>query len=221
MQLIDSFIQLIAYVVHFRDSVAQSQPDCEQVKLEIGRLISQSEKLRSQWELDPVDFDQARFMVFAWVDETLLASDWNQKQLWQHEQLQRLYYHTTDAGVEVFERLNNLEFHQRDVREVYYLCLSLGFKGRFIQQGDEFLLDQLKASNLKILLASPAGIPSLDTIELFPKATPTYEAVSAPHQTSFRFNTVTAVALAAPLVLFGLLYCIYYFALSGVAGKLS
>lgn len=221
MHLIDCFTQLIAYVVTLRDSVAAKQPDYLEVKTELKRLVSQSENLCRQWQLDPEDFDQARFMVSAWVDEALLASNWNHKQLWQHEQLQRQLYNTTDAGVEVFERLNNLGPHERDVREVFYICLSLGFKGRFIQDGDEFLLEQLRTSNLKILLGTPGGIPSMETMELFPEAIPTKVAEISSKPVNFRLTPMAALALAGPALLFVFLYLVYRFALSGAAGKLS
>jgi type VI secretion system protein ImpK len=220
MHLIDCFMPIAAYVVIFQDAVATRQPDCEQVKADIRRLFSQSERVCREGEFPADAFDQARFVVCAWVDEALLNSGWNQKQLWQREQLQRLYYNTTDAGVEVFERLNHLGFQESEVREVYYLCLTLGFKGRFIHQGDEFLLEQLKSSNLKILAGSSGGIPSLDRMELFPEAYPV-SAAEVTERPPFRFDLVTVLALAGPVLLYGLLYLIYRFALSGVADKVS
>jgi type VI secretion system protein ImpK len=211
---------LIAYVVIFQRNVATKQPAFEQVKADIQRLLSQCENSVKRDNVSPDDYDQARFMVCAWVDEAILGSNWTQKNLWQKEQLQRLYYNTTDAGVEVFERLNNLGFHQRDVREVYYICLSLGFKGRFIQAGDEFLLEQLKIANLKILTGSSVGIPSLERMELFPEAFPLQVSEIAQYRTPFRFSLVTIVALVGPVVLFSLLYLVYRFTLSSVAGKI-
>lgn len=213
-------MQLIAYVVIFQSNVATRQPDCEQVKADVQRLLAQSEKNARAGSFSSEDYDQARFMVCAWVDEVFLGSSWNQKNLWQREQLQRTYYNTTDAGVEVFERLNSLGFHQKDIREVYYLCLSLGFKGRFIHQGDEFLLEQLKISNLKILTGSSVGVPTLDNLELFPEALPVQSVEISPQRAPFRFTTMTLVALISPVALFGVLYLIYHFALNSIAAKL-
>lgn len=221
MQLIDCFMQLVGYVVSFREGVPEHQPDFEQVQADLRRLVAQSERLGLQAGVDPGDFDQARFMVCAWVDEAILASAWDQRQRWQREQLQRLHYNTTDAGVEAFERLNKLETHQREVREVYYLCLSLGFKGRFIREEDELLLDQLKTSNLKVLMGGTSGIPSLEAMELFPGATPAQAAAVAAPPACFRPSLLSALALLAPVLLFGFLYLIYRFVLSGVAGKLG
>lgn len=219
IHLIDCFMPLAAYVVLFRNTVAQRQPGYDQVKSDIQRLLSRAEQLRKEGQLPPEEFDQARFAVCAWVDEALLNSAWTHKGLWQKEQLQRLYYNTTDAGVEVFDRLNNLGFHEKGVREVYYLCLTLGFKGRFIHQGDEFLLEQLKSSNLKLLAGGAGGIPALSRMELFPEAYPALRAETPRGPTPFRFDLVTLLALAGPVALYGVLYLIYRFTLSGVAGK--
>jgi len=218
MHIIDNFMPVIAYVVTFRGAAPERRPEYWQVKEDIGRLVSRSEETCREAGVDPGDFEQARFMVCAWVDEALLASDWSQKQLWQREQLQRIYYNTTEAGVEVFERLESLGQNRHDVREVYSLCLALGFKGRYIGQGDEFLLEQLKAANLKMLSDSPAGILPLETLELFPGALPGIRESDGGAKTAFSFvSPATAIFLAVPVILFGLLYLIYQFVLNGLA----
>jgi len=218
MHLTDCFMPLVAYVAIFQQKVATKQPPFEQVKGDIQRLLSESEAYVRKGAFTQEDYDQARFMVCAWVDEVILSSSWGQKGFWQREPLplQRLYYNTADAGEEVFERLNNLGLHQQDVREVYYLCLALGFKGRFIHQGDDYLLDQLKASNLKFLLGSSVGIPSLERMELFPEAYPAHSVEIAPQQDKFRFSLITISALIGPLLLITVLYLVYYFTLNSI-----
>ena len=172
MHLTDCFVELVAYVVYFRKTASMKQPQYEQVKADVMRLLSQSEQCVEKGTFAREDYDQARFAVCAWVDEIILSSTWDQKGKWQREQLQRIYFNTTEAGEEVFERLNNLGLHQREVREVYYLCLALGFKGRYCKQGDDFLLEQLKTSNLKFLMGSSVGLPSLERSDLFPESYP-------------------------------------------------
>jgi type VI secretion system protein ImpK len=216
MHLTDCFMPLMAYVVIFQQKVAQRQPHFEQVRGDILRLLTESETYVSKGVFSHDDYDQARFMVCAWVDEMILASAWSQKGRWQRDQLQRQYYNTTDAGEEAFERLNMLGFHQQDVREVYYLCLALGFKGRFIHQGDDYLLEQLKVSNLRMLLGSSVGLPSLDRAELFPEAYPSQSHGLAPQRPGFRFSLVSVSVLAGPLLLFAALFLIYHFTLGGV-----
>jgi type VI secretion system protein ImpK len=217
MHLTDCFIQLLAYVAYFLKTVARRQPPYEQVKADILRLLGQSESYVKKGLFGQEDYNLARFAVCAWVDEAILNSSWAQKSQWQKEQLQRLFYQTTDAGEEFFEKVNSLGLHQREVREVYYLCLALGFTGRFINPGDETLLEQLKASNLKILLGSSVGIPSLENTQLFPEAYPLQREAQTDPKRKWQFPILTIVALVGPVVFFGLLYFVYRFTLSGMA----
>lgn len=217
MHLTDCFMELVAYVTYFLKTAAKKQPPFEQVKADILRLLTKSEEYVRKGLFSQEDYDQGRFMICAWIDEAILGSSWDHKNLWQREQLQRLYYNTTEAGEEVFERLNALGLHQREIRELYYLCLTLGFKGRFIHHGDEYLLEQLKASNLKLLIGSSVGIPSLERAELFPESYPVESFELGPQKQKLRFSVFTLIGLAGPIFLFGLLFLIYRFSLSGIA----
>jgi type VI secretion system protein ImpK len=209
-------MELVAYVVYFQKTASIKQPQYEQVKADVMRLLSQSEQCVEKGNFTREDYDPARFAICAWVDETILSSTWDQKGKWQREQLQRIYYNTTEAGEEVFERLNNLGLHQRKAREVYYLCLALGFKGRYCKQGDDFLLEQLKTSNLKFLMGSSVGLPSLERSDLFPESYPLEGAQFEPQKRKLQFSILTIIGIALPVLLFGLLFLIYYFTLSGV-----
>jgi len=216
MHLTDCFMDLLGYVSYFLKTAAGRQPPYSQVKADITRLLGQSGECVKKGLFPPEEYDQARFAVCAWVDEAILSSGWKEKAQWQREPLQRVYYRTTEAGEEFFERLNALGFQQRGVREVYYLCLALGFAGRHCNPGDEFLLGQLKTSNLKLLLGTSVGIPSLEREQLFPDAYPTETFDVGPRERKFRFSAFTVACLAGPVVLFGLLFLVYRFALSGV-----
>jgi len=216
MHLTDCFMELVAYVAYFQKTLNRKQPPYDQVKADITRLMTQSENCIQKGQVAPEDYDLARFAICAWVDEAILGSSWEQKNQWQREQLQRTYYNTADAGEEFFQNLNVLGLHQRDVREVYYLCLAMGFTGRYCNKGDEYLLEQLKSSNLKLLVGSAVGVPSLERTELFPEAHPTESAELEPQRRKFRFSLSSLIVLAAPVLLFGLLFLIYKFTLSGV-----
>lgn len=216
MHLTDCFMELIAYVSYFRKTLNKRQPAFEQVRADIMRLMTQSEDCLKKGLFTRDDYDTARFAVCAWVDEAILGSSWRHKEQWQRELLQRIFYNTAAAGEEFFERLNALGPHQRDVREVYYLCLALGFMGRYCRKEDEYLLEQLKTSNLKLLAGSSLGVPSLEMMELFPEARPSGQVETAVQKPKFRFSLFTAVTLAAPVLLFGLLFLIYTFSLRGI-----
>ncbi len=217
MRLTDYFMDAIAYTAYLVKTAGTTRPPFEQVKADILRLISGSEECVRKGECSPEEYDQGRFVVCAWIDEMILGSQWEHRGQWQTDQLQRRFYNTFEAGEEVFERLNAIGYHQNSVREVYYLCLSLGFKGKFIRPEDDFLLEQLKTSNLKLLLGSSVGTPSLERASLFPESYPAQTPVMGPQTRKFRFTLFSIVALVGPVFLFGLLFLVYYFSLSGVA----
>lgn len=220
MRLMDYFIKLVAYVAFFLKTVAARQPSFEQVKADIHRLISESEEELKNGNFPPEEYDLARFAVFAWIDEAILNSSWDHKDQWQGEQLQRLYYQTADAGEIFFDRLNAVGPHQRDVREVYYLCLAMGFVGRYCHEGDEYLLDQLKTSNLKLLTGSSVGLPALDKTELFPEAYPAETGETGSIGTRYGFAPFTLICLGFPVIIYIVLFVIYRFILDSVGENL-
>ncbi len=220
MRLTDCFIHLIAYVAYLLKPGKGKQPAYDQVRAEIQRLIKQSEACVENETVSREDYDQARFAVFAWIDEAIMRSKWDGKMLWQREQLQRVYFQTTDAGEVFFERLNTLGLHQRDVREIYYLCLAMGFTGQYCNEGDDYLLDQLKGSNLKLLTGSSVGIPSLDKRDLFPEAYPVESEGDAPLRERRRFSPFTLLCIFAPVGLYVILYLIFLFVLNNIGQTL-
>jgi type VI secretion system protein ImpK len=220
MRLTDCFIELIAYAAYFLKTVAKKQPPFDQVKADIQRLISKSQENLNNGAFSQEDYDLARFAIFAWIDEAILNSSWKEKHLWQGEQLQRFYYQTADAGEIFFERLNTLGPHQRDVREVYYLCLAIGFMGRYCHEGDEYLLEQLKTSNLKLLTGSSVGLPSLEKGELFPEAYPVESSEVISPKEKKRFSTFTFLCLGTPVLLYSVLFLIYRFILNNIGESL-
>ncbi len=220
MRLTDCFVGLIAYVAYFLKTVDSRQPAFDTVKADIQRLISESQDCLNQGTFSHEDYDMARFAIFAWIDEAILSSAWNEKHRWQSEQLQRFYYQTTDAGEIFFDRLNTIGPHQRDVREVYYLCLAMGFSGRFCNEGDDYLLEQLKTSNLKLLTGSSMGLPSLERDDLFPEANPAGTVDYSQGQGKERFTAFTLLCIGLPVILYLFLFLVYWFILDNIGENL-
>lgn len=217
MRLMDCFIELVAYVVYFNRSAGERQPPYDQVKNDIERLVAVSQDRAGQIRASSDDYDQARFAVFAWADEVILSSNWIHKNHWQGEQLQRIYFQTTDAGELFFERLNNLGPHQRDVREVYYLCLALGFMGRYCNEGDDYLLEQLRTSNLKLLTGSAVGPPSVGGTLLFSEAYPTgTDPIPGEAKNRGLLSPFTLFCIGFPILLGVALFFTYRFILHNI-----
>jgi type VI secretion system protein ImpK len=215
MYLSDYYIDIIAYVTYFlRSPETQESSSCEAVLADIQRLLLQSEEGVKKGLVTADDHDAARFAVCAWVDEAILNSSWSGKNGWMSRQLQQTYYNTTEAGEKFFQRLQSLGPHQLQVREVYYLCLALGFTGRYFN--DEYLLEQIKTANLKLLLGSSLGLPSLERLDLFPEAHPAADVEIDGQAGPKKSVWPTFVAVSAPVLLFVVLFVVFFFILDNV-----
>src|SRR5262249_24435029 len=133
-QLPTLFADLFAYVLLFEQTHLQGefQPSYEQVRHDIAALIQQEKAAAKRQGMLDKDAEDACFAVVAWADETILKhTTWKSHNEWNRHPLQLEYYQTRNAVEEFFERLENLGAAQQAVREVYYLCLGLGFSGQY------------------------------------------------------------------------------------------
>jgi len=219
MRLSDCFIDIIAYTILLHKKEGLERLSFDQVSADMDRLNRDSEFLFEKSGCTREDYDLARFAVFAWIDETILGGSWEGKRQWQGEQLQLKYFQTSDAGELFFQKLNTIGAHQNHVRELYYICLALGFTGQFCNKGDDMLLEQLKISNLKLLTGSSVDLPSIDQLKLFP------ESYVADHDNSEkapekRVSILTIIAFLFPVGLYGVMFLIYSFVLSNIGNTL-
>ncbi len=210
MRLTDCFIDLAAYIAYFLKTVNARQPSFELVKADINRLIAKSLELSESGPFSQEDYHMARFAVLAWIDEAISGSPWRETHRWRDETLQHDYYRTTDAGNQFFERLDLVGPRQQDVREVYCLCLAMGFTGRHghDEEGGR-ILDQLKESNLKLLSSGSSGISSIEDDTLFPEAYPAEaDDVETPGRERI-FSVFTILCIVFPILFFAILFLIF------------
>lgn len=215
--LLDCFVDVFAYTALFKKTCALAQPPFDQVNVKIRQLVQDSAQKMVTLGVDPRSYDDARFALCAWIDETVMNSPWQHRAAWQRTLLQSEYYNTVNAGTEFFDRLNLLHPDQNDVREIYYLCLGLGFAGRYSMDGDEFLRDQLKKSNLRSLIGQVLEPVSYARGVLFEGA---YKIPAGELSTPTGAMSMNPVMrwlfiLLPPLLALGLLL-IYFFVLNGV-----
>jgi type VI secretion system protein ImpK len=219
MRLADCFTDMISYTLLLLNKKQGATISFDQAVSHIDRLVHDSEALFEKSGISREDYDLGKFAVFAWIDESIMRSTWEGRRQWQGHQLQRRFFQTADAGELFFQKLNMIGPHQNPVREVYYICLVLGFTGQYHRQGDEMLLDQLRISNLKLLTGSSMDLPDMSRITLFPKAYVKAQD-SEDSAGSKRFSWITLAAFLAPAGFYGLLFLIYTFVLNNVGQTL-
>lgn len=115
------------------------------------------------------DFEDAKYAIVAFIDEQSFKSSWDGRQDWLLEPLQFTYYGENTAGEGFFTRMDLLMEQPRraHVLQIYYLCLTLGFQGKYAVESPDALrtlMDRVQKRLSSTLppseLLSPHGIPS-------------------------------------------------------------
>jgi type VI secretion system protein ImpK len=191
------FTDLIAYVIFFQASCDQQPPTLADLREKILALVNAQEEQAKTTGVAMESFREARFAVLSWVDEMILTSNWPHRTHWQHLMLG--YYGTLNAGEDFFRRLEVLPSQANDVREIYYLCLSLGFQGRYAFGEHQHQLKDLKQGLYKQLCAGGNDIRQ-SYPRLFPEA---YQKIAATAPAPRRAKLFWYIgALAVPVLLF-------------------
>ena len=132
-----------------------------------GRITELFDKFEHEARSAVIDNEKiisAKFALIAFLDETIISSSWTKKDSWLSEPLQLKLFETFNAGEEFFDNINKLRLrtsNNKDVLEVYYLCLTLGFKGKYQLQSPENLRKIIDDLNLEL---HPEMYKSIDSI---------------------------------------------------------
>ena len=171
MRLVDVFIDTIMFARSTERNISEGGEEYDVVRGMLGATLEQSLEKAKAYDFSDAVYQEARFAVIAYIDELILCSNWSEKVRWKKEPMQRVFYDTTNAGSEFYERLNRLNKHgvDREVREVFLLCLGLGFKGKYFDLNDRNKHEEVKGFNLSLLLPKEAA-HNIDKTALFSSA---------------------------------------------------
>lgn len=100
----------------------------------VAALLADFERRAERYRFSSKIVQVAKFALASFVDETVLSNNFNLKNEWEKNPLQLEYFGEQLAGDKFFEKLAAM-LKQTDVTadavEIYYLCMLLGFKGRY------------------------------------------------------------------------------------------
>lgn len=203
MRLVDFYIDVLLTTRQLVPMLtADSEQDVHEVKNSLTQLLDLSREKITTNGLTENQALCALFPIVSYVDEMILTSKWCNKSKWQQHSLQRHYFDTTNAGREFFERLNKLnrQGEDRSIREVFLLCLGLGYKGQYFMPDDRPKLEEIRVFNLDLLLPEDAN-QTLEKTQLFDQA---YQAtVREGRQATSRTNLIPFFTAAPVLVILG------------------
>ncbi len=123
--------------------MSQDLGDPEELRKRITQMFGGMENNGKDIGINNEDILSTKYALSAFIDETILNSQWSARESWLKRPLQLEYFGTQLAGEEFFKKLEQLR-QQADSKidslEVFYTCLSLGYEGRYKILG----LDKLK-----------------------------------------------------------------------------
>ena len=128
---------LLAFALQLKRS---SDPgDAELLRQKIDEQFRALETKARQADVPQEDVQQAKYAICAFIDEMILTSSWALKESWADKPLQLAYFNDFSAGEEFYNKVDQLRGAKKNaVLEVYYLCLALGFRGKYVDlQGME------------------------------------------------------------------------------------
>ncbi len=109
--------------------------------------------------------DDAVYSLVALLDETVMSVPGECRNFWVTNPIQLELYGDNMAGQEFFRRLEKLMAdpeRMKDVLEVFYICLCLGFEGKYKLMGDpaerDGIIDNLARMLLKVGKRSVASL---------------------------------------------------------------
>jgi len=97
----------------------------------------------------------ARYVLCAVIDEMVLNTPWGNGSAWGSRTLLSMFYNETWGGENFFLMLDNLvkdPGNNIDMLELMYICLSLGFEGRYAAQTNGYSeLEELRSRLYRII----------------------------------------------------------------------
>jgi len=137
-----SRVRLDNELVHFASPVLEiiMQVKADRVvpssdlRRQIDGLLKQLETRGEQAGYKERQIQAAKFSLAAFVDEMVLTAQFPLREQWEKHPLQLEYFGEHLAGVTFFNRLDELlrdTANEADVIELFYVCLLLGYKGKY------------------------------------------------------------------------------------------
>jgi len=137
---------LLALIAQLRDSA--SHPDPESLFQHVSQEVQQFEAAaRSKGEPADVILG-ARYILCTAIDETVLNTPWGGQSVWATQTLLGTFHNETWGGEKFFQLLDRLiqePARNLHLLELMYLCISLGFEGKFrVQERGRAMLDSVQ-----------------------------------------------------------------------------
>jgi len=170
-----AFQEIFTAIVRLRHN-RQAVPNAEVFRAQMKQALREVDQSARGRGYSAEDVKQALFAVVAFLDESVLGCHNPAFATWPRLPMQAELYGQQLAGEVFFQELqkvlNRPDSQQTaDLLEVYYLCLLLGFKGRYAAGGDLYSLrgaiqEKIRHVRGSLPTLSPHGAIPADAVRL-------------------------------------------------------
>ena len=141
-RLMDAAGTLLSLVVQLRDTT--SHPDINMLRAHVEQEVKSFEQAARAGGADTETVSTARYVLCTLIDETVLGTPWGNESIWSEQTLLAKFHQEAWGGEKLFKILDHLlqePARHIDLLELIYLCLVMGFEGKYrVQdQGDRQL----------------------------------------------------------------------------------
>lgn len=122
------------------------QPSNE-LRPKCAKLLDDFEKRAERYRFNHKIIRVSKFALASFIDETVLTNNFPLKEEWEKYALQLEYFGEQLAGNKFFEKLEAMLKQievTADAVEIYYVCMLLGFKGRYAVYEHEKLISVMQ-----------------------------------------------------------------------------
>jgi type VI secretion system protein ImpK len=192
--------------VKIRETASLGQPD--QLRRLLNSYLKDFERTALSHRKPPEAVEQAKYALTAFLDETIVNGENDCREAWIADPLAVTFFNDSLAGENFFKRLESMLPDMKrnlEIIEVYYLCLALGFQGRYRLSGPEVLPNVVR--NLLKRIEGIKGAP--------PKAVSPSAYVHPGVKGREKSGKGLVIAASVFLVVSALLYTVLMFASDG------
>ena len=108
-------------------------PGYQQFRQEVLNALQKIESEAPQHGIEREDATRAIHALSLFMDEQVAESEWTAKMQWLNEPLSIVKLQDPEGGISFFTYLDQLGERQKAVKEVYLVCLALGFRGKYAE----------------------------------------------------------------------------------------
>jgi type VI secretion system protein ImpK len=148
---------VLSLILQLRNSRDLPAPDILQRRvLQLFDTMMQNGREARIPEQDMID---AKFALAAFADEIIYHSNWPGKTQWLSNPLQLQFFQLNTAGDQFFANLDSLhgQRNRAHVAQIYFLCLALGFQGKYRLRHQEGLQAVVEGLGNYVALAEGQG----------------------------------------------------------------